>query len=388
MSIGCGRPKDVEVISCHAFSPDLTQLALSPNSNEIWIFEVSSQDPSKWAKTHVLSEHDSFVSGIDWSVNNQIVSCGHDRNAYVWELNNYQWNPKLVILRISRAATAVKWSPSGDKFAVTSGAKMVPVCHYQADSDWWVSQLIKKHRSTVLALDWHPNNKFLVTGSSDFKCRIFSAYLDECDDDADSDIWEPIFPKYKRFGALLAKFDQCQGWVESVSWAPSGYALTFTAHDSSIHFAHIYGEGEPYTISLNTPNLPFRDVAFLSDYCVLAVGYDNNPMLYVNQNTAEDPAWQFVAKVDKEKGVQKKKKTGFAKNRNIFEDASAKNVEFGSEVQGLELKTRHQNAITQVSIFANEGTATTFVTTGIDGRIEYWNLGADGFDLAALGLQF
>ena len=47
----------------------------------------------------------------------------------------------------------------GNKFAVTSSAKVVPVCHYEQGNDWWVSKTIKKHKSTVLALDWHRNNK-------------------------------------------------------------------------------------------------------------------------------------------------------------------------------------------------------------------------------------
>ena len=36
----------------------------------------------------------------------------------------------------------------------------------------WVSKHIKKPiRSTVLSIDWHPNNYLLAAGSSDFKAR-------------------------------------------------------------------------------------------------------------------------------------------------------------------------------------------------------------------------
>lgn len=350
---------------------------------------MSSSDPQKWARTHILAEHDSFVSGIDWSSNNQIVSCGHDRNAYVWELIDHQWKPKLVILRIPRAATGVQWSPLGTKFAVSSGAKMVPVCYFGEENDWWVSQLIKKHRSTVLCVDWHPNNNFLVTGSSDMRCRIFSAYMEEVDGQPDSS-WDSIFPAHAEFGALLAKFEYTCGWIESVRWAPSGFHLAFTGHDSSVNFVHIYGEGDPYVVPLNHQFLPFRDIAFLSDYCLVAVGYDSNPLLFVNQNTADDPKWQFVEKVDKETGGSKKKKqSGFSKKMNMFEDVSSKGVEFGQQVKGQELNTVHQNCITQVSTFPDaQGGSVTFVTSGIDGRVQYWNLAGGNFDLAALGLQF
>ena len=108
-------------------------------------------------------QHDSFVSAVDWSaVTNEIVTCSHDRNAYVWKLDKGVWKPTLVILRINRAATAVKWSPDGKKFAVASGAKSVPICYYEAANDWWISKMIKDHKSTVLCLDWCPNSKVCV----------------------------------------------------------------------------------------------------------------------------------------------------------------------------------------------------------------------------------
>lgn len=66
---------------------------------------------------------------------------------------------------------------SENKFAVASAAKCVSVCYFEEENDWWVSKHIKKHKSTVLDLDWHPNNCLLATASSDFKCRVFSAYL-------------------------------------------------------------------------------------------------------------------------------------------------------------------------------------------------------------------
>ena len=53
------------------------------------------------------------MSGIDWSpVTDLLVTCGFDRNAYVWRYDapTSTWKPTLVILRINRAATQVKWS--------------------------------------------------------------------------------------------------------------------------------------------------------------------------------------------------------------------------------------------------------------------------------------
>jgi actin related protein 2/3 complex, subunit 1A/1B len=229
-----GSGRIARAISCHAWSPDKKFVALSPNSSEVLIYQVGSGDAAQWKLVHTLKEHDSFVSGIDWSVDNMIVTCGHDRNAYVWNLVGNEWKPVLVILRISRAATMVKWSPSGKKFAVASGAKLVPVCHYEDQNKWWVSSLIKKHKSTVMSLSWHPNSKFLLTGSCDFRCRIFSAYLADVEPDVEADVWESIFPQHNEFGELLWEFDQSSGWVESVAWSPSGKSLAWASK-----FTHI-----------------------------------------------------------------------------------------------------------------------------------------------------
>lgn len=78
------------------------------------------------------------------------MSCSHDRNAFVWVFDDESrvWKPTLVILRIDRAATDVKWSLDGRRFAVASSAKMVPVCMYESGNDWYV-------RSPRQPIMWH-----------------------------------------------------------------------------------------------------------------------------------------------------------------------------------------------------------------------------------------
>lgn len=131
-----------------------------------------------------LSEHDKLITSIDWAPqSNRIVTASQDRNAYVWTQGaDGSWKPTLVLLRINRAATYVRWSPNEDKFAVASGARAIAICSFDQDNDWWVSRLLKKPiRSTVLAVDWHPNNVLLAAGTADMKARVFSAYIKDVD---------------------------------------------------------------------------------------------------------------------------------------------------------------------------------------------------------------
>lgn len=56
------------------------------------------------------------------------------------------------------------------------------MCYFEVENDWWVSKHIKKPiRSTVTALDWHPNNMVLATGTADFRVRLFNVHMKEVD---------------------------------------------------------------------------------------------------------------------------------------------------------------------------------------------------------------
>ena len=60
--------------------------------------------------------------------------------------------------------------------------RAIAICSFDPENDWWVSRLLKKPiRSTVLSVDWHPNNVLLAAGSADMKARVFSAYIKDVD---------------------------------------------------------------------------------------------------------------------------------------------------------------------------------------------------------------
>jgi len=67
------------------------------------------------------TQHDFVISAIDWHpVTNAIVTCSHDRSAFVWVFeggggaaSTGTWAPQLVILQHRMACMDVKWSPDG-----------------------------------------------------------------------------------------------------------------------------------------------------------------------------------------------------------------------------------------------------------------------------------
>jgi actin related protein 2/3 complex subunit 1A/1B len=361
---------NLDAISCHAWNVDGTKIAVCPNNETILIYgNANHVDPNEWVLEHTLVEHDLLVSGIDWShVTNKIVSCSHDRNAFVWTFFDGKWNPSLVILRINRAATDVKWSPNGMKFAVASGSKTVPVCHYEEGPNWWVSKMIKRHKSTVLNIAWHPNSQLLATGCADYKCRVFSAFIEEeVDKEFDGG---PLAIENGMFGELLCEFDQSTGWVECCAWSPSGYRLAFVGHDATLNVVHFNPEDKtetPTIQSLKYHQLPFTCLTFLSEDLIVAAGHDYNPTVF----KTEEGYWGFIGQVDRKTAAKKSDSSGFRNRMKMFENAVSKGESGGTK--SPEVQTKHTALIMSLLRRGLEDT-TTFSTAGLDGRVIKWDL--------------
>ncbi|XP_049575984.1 actin-related protein 2/3 complex subunit 1A isoform X1 [Syngnathus scovelli] len=374
----------LEPITCHAWNRDRTQIAISPNNHEVHIYKKSS---NQWIKTHELKEHNGHITGIDWAPkSDRIVTCGADRNAYVWSQKEGVWKPTLVILRINRAATFVKWSPLENKFAVGSGARLISVCYFESENDWWVSKHIKKPiRSTILSLDWHPNNVLLAAGSCDFKCRVFSAYIKEVEEKPGPTPWGSKMP----FGAVLAEFGgaglephqmsvfacvckttfgACRahlgggGWVHSVSFSASGNRLAWVSHDSTLTVVDSSKTASP--LQLKTEFLPLLSVCFVSENSLVAAGHDCCPVLF---RCDDGVALTLVSKLDLPKQSIQRNISAMERFRNMDKRATA-------EDRNTALDTLHQNSITQVSIYeGDKRDCRKFCTTGIDGAMTIWD---------------
>jgi len=258
--------------------------------------------------------------------------------------------------------------------------------------------MIKEHKSTVLSLAWCVNNKFVVTGCSDFKARVFSAYiagLDSAEDDGFGEVWA----KQHEFGEVLVEFDITKSWVNSVAWSPNAFRMCFAGHGSSLHFIQILGGSPPLIQTLNLKSLPFMDVRFLSDNTVVAVGFDNTPTIFsVTGGSEVDPVWSFTDICDKDskdiKATSPSKstaptttgpptKSAFANAHALFHASATHGhaiTNSGSSGQKKEpiskppvlAFTRHTNTINLV--WVNPADATKFVTSGLDGRVLFWDL--------------
>ena len=394
-------------LSAHAFNADRSKVAVSPNTNEICIYARTADG---WALEHSLLEHDKVVTGLDWAPNtNRIVSCSQDRNAYVWTLSTDPathrpvWKPTLVLLRLNRGTTCVRWSPREDKFAVASSARMISVCSFEEDNDWWVAKHIKRPlRSTVTSLDWHPNNVLLAAGATDYTARVFSAYIKGVDAKPPPSVWGERLP----FGTVCGEFSTpASGWVHGVAFSPSGDALAFVGHDASLTVVYPSApEAPPQAMHVvELPNLPYVTLVFISEHALIAAGHDCQPMVF--EGTAEQ-GWRLTRSLDAAGTAASKPRppppppkasslsssgVGRLNNEafNRFRAADTRGASAApppddeeSVSRGLgavagasiaddgELHTTHQNTITEVRIYSGTPENVASVSTsGADGRL-------------------
>jgi len=358
----------VDPIFTHAWSGDRNNLAISMNNTEVQVMEKAGGTGTKWETSATLSQHDIVVRGIDWAPKtNRIVTCSGDRNAYVWNLqSDGTWKQSLVLLRINRAATCVKWSPEENKFAVGSGARLISVCYFEEGMDWWVAKHIKKPiKSTIAAIDWHPNNCLIAAGSSDFKVRVFSAYVKEVDEKPSETPWGAKMP----FQNLMAEFTNSPhggGWVHSVSFSSDGNRLAWVGHDSSISIADASNEMAVYNLLTN--QLPLLSCVWISPDTIVAAGHGCVPLVYKVDDSGNI---SFVSKLEEGKGTAGKKTSSAINIRKQWETLDRT----GGANEDTAVNTTHQKQISCIQIQSgNKDQADKISTSGGDGKVVVWDL--------------
>lgn len=353
-------------ITAHAFNADRTQVAVSKNSNIVELYKRASIN-AKFILEAVLSDHDKLVTSIDWApTTNRIVTCSQDRNANVWTWDPTKglWKPTLVLLRMQRGATMVRWSPKEDKFAVASAARLIAICYFEEENDWWISKHLKKPiKSTILSLDWHPNNVLLAAGSTDMRVRVFSAFIKGVDAKPEPSVWGSKLP----FNTLCLEAN-ARGWIQDVQFSPSGDCIAYATHASTLEIATPGEDGAAQVTKVPYAGLPMTSLQFVSEKAFVAAGHNCAPVLF----SGDSGSWQETRAIDTKAGVEKEEIGAFKSLRNSFRDMDMKG---GAGTSETALPTVHQNTVTQVSAYKGErGHVTQVSTSGVDGRIVVWQV--------------
>ena len=354
----------------HSFSADRNTLAVAKDTN----VELYHRSGSSFRLQDELRGHDKTITGVDIAPKSgRIVTCSQDRNAYVWEPHptTGAWKPTLVLLRINRAATCVRWAPNESKFAVGSGARIIATCYFEEENDWWVSKHLKKPlRSTVTACAWHPNSVLLAAASADGHARVLSAYIKGVDPRPDPSPWGERLP----FNTLcLESLNPTAGWVHDVAFSPSGNALAFCAHDSTVTVVYPSAPEQPphAVVSVATQLLPFTSLLWTSETALVAAGYDCG----VYRFSGDSAGWTLTEALEKD-SLSGKAGGGEGQEQsalNLFRSMDLKGRSGG--VDDTKLKTVHQNSINTVRAYQEDASGVSRISTGgVDGRVVVWTL--------------
>lgn len=150
---------------------------------------------------------------------------------------------------------------------------MIAVCYFEEENDWWISKHLKKPiRSTITTLAWHPNSVLLAAGSTDSHARVLSSYIKGVDTRPEPSAWGERLP----FNTICGEFlNDSAGWIKGVSFSPSGNALAFTGHDSSVTVVYPSAPDQPPRAMLNitTRFLPFNSLIWNGENEIIAAGH-------------------------------------------------------------------------------------------------------------------
>jgi len=308
------------------------------------------------------------VTGIDWAAgSNKIVTCSQDRNAYVYTEDETGWHPSLVILRLTRGCTSVKWSPKEDKFAVGSVALAISVCYWDPERSWWVSRLIKGLTSAALCLAWHPNNFLLAVGGTDSKVTVYSAFVKNIDNSKNASAGTSFgkFSPKESVGCNMANFVSL-GWITGIEFSPSGNQLAWVTRSSTIEFLHCETT-ELKVQTLKLKGLPLTTLFWPNETSVIGAGHDCTPVLF------QGGPQKFAYVRDLDQGEQKGAVSSATSAKNVFQKQANLGLE-GGEDNDTSLATRHQNRIIEIIRHSKDA----FSTVGCDGNQIIWPYSAVG----------
>lgn len=351
-------------IYSHCFSQDRSILAITCETN-CYIYKVQGTTQPQLLAT--LSDHEKIVTAVDISIHGRIVTCSQDRNAIVWEpLSDGTYRATLVLLRINRAATCVNWAPNGYKFSVGSSARIISVCYYEQENNWWVSKHIKKPiKSTVNCISWHSNGILLAVGGTDGYVRIFSGFIKGLDskDQVVNSPWGEKFP----FGSLVREWYEGT-WIHDVKWRSSIEKLGFVSHNGTLNVVDSYGEH----FSVDNPKgLPFKSLCWINDYEIACAGYSCRPILFTEgsfgwnvSKILDEPNTRVSSQINNDEEENEEQNFGISALKKF------KELDLKGKITAQDERPTHENTIMELASFReSQGNVTQFSSCGLDGKI-------------------
>lgn len=174
---------------------------------------------------------------------------------------------------------------------------------------------------------------------------MFSSFIKGVDERPEPGVWGERLPFNTVCGEYL---NNSAGWVHAVAFSPSGDALAFAAHDSSVTVVYPNGADQPprAVVSVSTQLLPFMSLIWNGESEIIAAGYDCEAYRF----KGSERGWQISG------SLESKGRPGLGDAReesalNMFRQMDLK----GKVKDDTQLKTVHQNTISTIRVYEEAG---------------------------------
>ena len=142
-----------------------------------------------------MEGHENEIKSLSWDCSGKLLaSCSRDKSVWIWELDDTDPdNIEFEVVAVKRShdgdVKCVKWHPFEQLLISSSYDDTIK--SYKCDlmeDDWFINQILKKHKSTVWNISFNPlNGKQFVSCSDDQSIVIWEKMKLAPDTNSDSE---------------------------------------------------------------------------------------------------------------------------------------------------------------------------------------------------------
>lgn len=150
------------------WSPDGRIIASASFDGTVVLWQTLGVGMKKWEQIASLEGHDSEVKSVGWSTDGSfLATCGRDKKVWVWErISDTEFECVGMLESHTQDVKFIKWHPTHRVLFSASYDDTIKVW-VEDNDDWYCSQTLQGHSSTVWAISIDDTGTKMVSCSDD-----------------------------------------------------------------------------------------------------------------------------------------------------------------------------------------------------------------------------
>jgi len=156
--------------TCVAFSHDDARVAIGGKDKKVRVYSVAGDEVKE---IQVLENHRRYVTGVAFSVNGLVATCGADKTVFIYDaegnkINKGNWEYHSATIR------SIEFSPDGNNLLTSSSSGFMFVWKDMANFSPERFKHPHQHPTGVLRAKWLSNNQIATLGALDSGIKTFT----------------------------------------------------------------------------------------------------------------------------------------------------------------------------------------------------------------------